>query len=167
MLLDLNLAKSRSGIDVHKNLEFQIPSDVIDDLGFKTQSPCNISISYQYNSDFVLVKGQGSVYLTGNCFRCGDEVKLLHTFKFEEKFLPANDKDINNCYDQYFYKGNVIDITKMIIDNLLTSLPHQVLCKEDCKGLCPQCFANLNFQTCECKKQINNAFTSLIDINYD
>ena len=167
MILDLNLAKSRCGIDVHKELEFDLPNGLLDDLGLEPKSSCNIALDYQYNPKFVLVKGRGSVHLTGNCFRCGDEVLFLHNFEFEEKFLPANDEIVKDVDDFYYYKGNDIDITKMIIDNLLTSLPHQILCKEDCKGLCPYCFANLNSQQCNCKPKTNNVFASLTDIKFD
>ena len=35
-------------------------------------------------------------------------------------------------------------------------LPFRLLCREDCKGLCPVCGANLNEMTCNCNtKQID------------
>jgi uncharacterized protein len=43
-----------------------------------------------------------------------------------------------------------IDISKAIQDTFLMSRPLQLLCKEDCKGLCTQCGTNWNHQTCSC-----------------
>jgi uncharacterized protein len=43
-----------------------------------------------------------------------------------------------------------IDISKAIQDAFLMSRPLQLLCKEDCKGLCAQCGANWNHQNCAC-----------------
>ncbi|MBQ3561654.1 MAG: DUF177 domain-containing protein, partial [Oscillospiraceae bacterium] len=35
-------------------------------------------------------------------------------------------------------------------------VPFQLLCREDCKGLCPVCGSDLNEKTCNCnQKQID------------
>lgn len=52
-----------------------------------------------------------------------------------------------------------IDTTDIILDNdirdyALLSIPMKKLCKDDCKGLCPNCGKNLNEGMCNCK---NNA----------
>ena len=36
------------------------------------------------------------------------------------------------------------------IDELIVQWPIRVLCKDDCKGICSRCGANLNIQTCDC-----------------
>jgi uncharacterized protein len=32
-------------------------------------------------------------------------------------------------------------------------MPLNPLCREDCKGLCPQCGTNLNTETCDCAQE--------------
>ena len=49
----------------------------------------------------------------------------------------------------------IVDHTKSVNigpddGEILMNWPMQVLCKEDCKGLCPSCGANLNLTTCDC-----------------
>ena len=39
---------------------------------------------YVYYKDYVLVKVQGSVPLTGNCYRCGEEVEKILTFELKD-----------------------------------------------------------------------------------
>lgn len=46
-----------------------------------------------------------------------------------------------------------IDLGQLIWEVLITALPGAVLCSPDCKGLCPQCGANLNKAPCGCKKE--------------
>jgi uncharacterized protein len=41
----------------------------------------------------------------------------------------------------------------LVYDEVLTEWPLKVLCKEDCKGICSQCGANLNHETCSCKHE--------------
>lgn len=46
-----------------------------------------------------------------------------------------------------------IDLAGMIWETLITSLPAAPLCSPDCKGLCPQCGANLNKGPCSCRSE--------------
>ncbi len=43
-----------------------------------------------------------------------------------------------------------IDIAREVRETLIVILPIKMLCSEECKGLCPRCGANLNFETCTC-----------------
>lgn len=43
-----------------------------------------------------------------------------------------------------------IDLTAPIWESLVLSLPAAVLCREDCRGLCPRCGADLNRGSCSC-----------------
>ena len=44
-----------------------------------------------------------------------------------------------------------IDISEDIRETILLSVPIKLLCRSDCKGLCPQCGANLNSESCTCQ----------------
>jgi len=43
-----------------------------------------------------------------------------------------------------------VDLSSVIAGTIYTELPRKTLCKEDCKGLCPACGADLNVQPCGC-----------------
>ena len=43
-------------------------------------------------------------------------------------------------------------VDSIIEQTLDFNLPHKVLCNEDCEGLCPECGANLNKETCSCSE---------------
>lgn len=44
----------------------------------------------------------------------------------------------------------VVDLTDVIREQILMALPEKTLCDETCKGLCPQCGADLNKKSCSC-----------------
>ncbi len=46
-----------------------------------------------------------------------------------------------------------IDLTPYIQENLILSVPMKMLCKEDCKGICPGCGADLNHEPCTCPEK--------------
>lgn len=46
--------------------------------------------------------------------------------------------------------AGVLDEELMATDDLLEQLSMRYLCSEACRGLCPGCGANLNFEVCRC-----------------
>ena len=53
----------------------------------------------------------------------------------------------------------------MVADNFLMNVEGRYLCSEDCKGLCPQCGADLNVEECGCNNEnIDPRWSTLIDI---
>ncbi len=46
-----------------------------------------------------------------------------------------------------------LDLTDDIRESVMLSVPLKLLCKENCKGLCPHCGVNLNRGTCSCKDE--------------
>jgi uncharacterized protein len=36
---------------------------------------------------------------------------------------------------------------------LLLNIPMRILCKEDCRGLCPKCGRNRNTNSCDCVEE--------------
>lgn len=62
------------------------------------------------------------------------------------------------------FHGDVIDLTEEIQQQVVMALPVRPLCSESCKGLCPQCGADLNKGECGCKREdFNIKFAGLKD----
>ena len=45
-----------------------------------------------------------------------------------------------------------IDFTDILNEMVILNLPIKNLCKEDCKGICAGCGADLNENKCQCKE---------------
>jgi uncharacterized protein len=45
---------------------------------------------------------------------------------------------------------SVIDLTEDVRQTVLLAVPFKILCRDDCKGLCPHCGKNLNEGSCTC-----------------
>ncbi|MBP1744819.1 MAG: hypothetical protein H6Q58_1797 [Firmicutes bacterium] len=89
----------------------------------------------------------GTIELT--CSRC--LVKYPHELNIEvdEKF--SNDKEaLDEDDDVIFIDSDTLDITEIVLSNIILSLPIKRLCKEACKGLCPMCGTDLNNSSCSC-----------------
>ncbi|WP_369128232.1 YceD family protein [Paenibacillus larvae] len=75
-----------------------------------------------------------------------------HSFRecFAEKTGGLEQQD-QEKYDIHPAGEDYIDLSPYILENVMVSLPYAPLCKEACKGLCPNCGTNLNHQQCGCE----------------
>ena len=61
-----------------------------------------------------------------------------------------------------FYEGNYFNLGHLIREQVILAMPLQPLCKEDCKGLCPKCGADMNLDPCGCKETQTDPRFSLL-----
>jgi len=47
-----------------------------------------------------------------------------------------------------------LDLSPVVREDMLVSLPIRVLCRPDCKGLCSQCGKNWNEGPCDCQDEV-------------
>ena len=66
----------------------------------------------------------------------------------EEKAISSDDVDIG------FYEEPGLPLAEAVREQVSLWLPVRELCREDCKGLCPQCGANLNEERCDCQEEL-------------
>ena len=60
------------------------------------------------------------------------------------------------------FEGDEIDFTGEIAEQVLVEIPIKPLCKEECKGLCPNCGTDLNTAECGCSGQQANLTFSVL-----
>ncbi len=86
------------------------------------------------------------------CDRCLSEVRREvrgeFTILYSVARQPKGDEENEIRYVET-NRTNDIMIDKDVADTLILALPAKILCREDCKGLCAQCGADLNTTTCE------------------
>jgi len=67
-----------------------------------------------------------------------------------------------------FYQGDTIDVDDLVREQIELALPMSKLCREDCRGLCPECGANLNDGDCGCKdEEIDPRWAALKQLKTD
>jgi uncharacterized protein len=47
-----------------------------------------------------------------------------------------------------------VDLTSDVRELVTLAVPLKLLCREDCRGLCPHCGGNLNVRVCDCKENV-------------
>jgi uncharacterized protein len=51
-----------------------------------------------------------------------------------------------------YYEGQGLLLEDVLREQVLLAVPLKAICRQDCKGLCPQCGANLNLTKCSCSE---------------
>lgn len=98
------------------------------------------------------VTGGTTITLAIPCARCLEPVEYTSELEFEQELdMKISDDDrVKDLDEQSYLTGYNLDADQMVSNELTLNLPMKVLCKEDCKGICNRCGANLNVETCDC-----------------
>ena len=138
------------GYIVEKKLSAKLLGET--DTVFK--DPIYVKLCARKVSDDVVVDGEFSVTAVMSCGRCLCEIE--HEVRKDNFFV-------------YLKKpyGENINLTEFLREDIIVSLPIRVLCKEDCKGLCPNCGTDLNKGTCECQPRVDDLPSSAFDFLKD
>ena len=88
------------------------------------------------------------------CDRCGTEFKTSLKSDYQMIYLmnesPEETDSLNVAYLNR--DADKIDLKSDVREFALLSIPMKKLCKEDCKGLCYKCGADLNIEKCSCQQ---------------
>ena len=143
------------------------------------KSPVTISI-VKNEEEHLEIRGKASITVTVPCDRCLDGVSVPLELEFEE-IVPAggkegpdearrgpeddDDSDESAFEPDYYLEGYNLDVDKLLFGEALLNWPSRVLCKEDCRGLCPVCGQNLNHGDCGCeRKALDPRMAKVLDV---
>lgn len=112
----------------------------------------HLAVQLEKGPTHLYVRSQVQTLGRFECDRCLHEFeKPLNDvgrvlFSNDAGLVQENDDDVR-VFDP---EAREIDLTEDIRDLLLLTIPVKLLCREDCKGLCAGCGANLNHESCSC-----------------
>ncbi len=89
-----------------------------------------------------------------SCDRCAAEYERVSEARFESVIVQERENE--EAFDEddlIVCPGDELDLSELAIPAFILSFESKNLCKEDCKGLCQMCGANLNEESCGCKTE--------------
>jgi uncharacterized protein len=105
---------------------------------------------------------QAEAIYEGTCCRCLEPIDKKTAICAQ--FLGSTDSDLvargshtlgTQDLDVVYLPEEVIDEEALIKEQFILQRPMQLLCREDCLGLCPYCGKNLNKGQCQCRPEYN------------
>jgi uncharacterized protein len=98
----------------------------------------------------------------GACRRC--LITLSAPVREDVHFIFAETEDAEAEDPDVFplpAGSHQVDLRPAIREQWLLSAPRFVLCRDDCKGLCAQCGADLNTAPCTCQAEVDSRWDAL------
>lgn len=135
--------------------ELTKPFDKYDTSDLKLVYPIKYEgVIYDLNGEFLLDLNTCYEYEV-ECSRCLKD--LLNKVSTNLNYVLFTEKpkefEEDSVTEYIILEDNELDIEDVVFSQIITSIPIKVLCKEDCKGLCPQCGKDLNEGPCNCERE--------------
>ena len=84
--------------------------------------------------------------LTAYPFRNSEDFSLV----LRRRPAPGTGEVALQSEDEYFYDDELLSVAPIAEERIQMAIPMKPLCREDCRGLCPQCGQDLNVTACGC-----------------
>jgi uncharacterized protein len=144
-----------------KDLAFEEPTSSLNLLlqrgpvhDYEFVGSASVTVSHYRAGQNVFLSGRAVSQAVGQCARCLESfqfsVDAPFSYVLAPRIAPKAELEAEDL-DLSFYEGDEIDVSPLIREQVLLSLPTRPLCREDCRGLCPTCGANLNSGDCSCR----------------
>lgn len=119
-------------------------------------------VEYLASVEEIRMRGELRVLVETDCERCLDRATFSLHREFD-LFYRSNDSEGAGEHalregeiEISFFDGDGLDLKDVLREQVLLGLPMQRLCREDCKGLCPQCGVNRNTVGCSCMTELTD-----------
>ncbi|MBA3463828.1 MAG: DUF177 domain-containing protein [Deltaproteobacteria bacterium] len=177
-------------IDLPAHRTFEVPGELVSEwlkglpmreaLGRPAEDPeagaGHADLELYVDGAHAFAAGTFKGHLHVACSRCVNQARLEIDDRVRVTFLPKHEMPEDNTaaeagdegaevneedLDVFPYEGEHIDLESLFREEFVLAIPYAPLCREDCKGLCPQCGTDLNSGTCTCEKPIDPRLAAL------
>ncbi len=164
MLIDVSQILREYGGRI--NIDCTLDMDDTDFLGetYHFEEPVKVVGSVVNNGETLSLEVSVTAKIGAHCARCAKPVSVIECFDIDESLVKGDEQE--QSWDDsgaIVFEGHTFDLSEIVLDEFFMNAAGKYLCREDCKGLCPQCGADLNEGDCGCKT-VDPRWEALLDI---
>jgi uncharacterized protein len=135
-------------------------------------APATVNGKIRLAGNEVFVNGHVDARAEVECDRCLKPVELPVNADFELEYITGSEYESSAVAELTeaemsvaVFDGEALDVDEIVKEQILLAVPTRMLCREDCKGICPQCGTNRNTGECNCEtKEIDPRWAALKDL---
>ncbi len=170
MRLELeNLAKDGGFAHVYPPEEL-----TLDERDLRLVQNASVEGRTRRKGDEVQVNGTVTTTVETPCARCLKPVLVPIACEFSERFVTAvswrseeHHELASDDLNVSLFDGEAIDLDELVREEIVLATPAQILCREDCQGLCPVCGGDRNIAACQCEaRQVDARWEKLKDLRF-
>jgi uncharacterized protein len=139
----------RPGSERDVDVRFTIADLGLVDERFHADDRVAIALHLESLTDGVVVRGLVTAPWYGICRRCATPVAGEVRCDVHELY-----QTVVTDPEAFELTGDQLDLGPMVREVMVLDAPMSPLCRDDCRGLCPQCGVDLNVETCSCSGEV-------------
>lgn len=138
-------------------------------IGLPAGEDLDLDLRLESVHEGVLVTGTASGRAQGQCGRCLDElsypltVDVMQLFTYPERA----EKDSDDEEERLVTDGLTVELEPVLRDLMVSALPFQPVCREECPGLCSQCGFRMEDDPHHAHEQIDPRWAALAGLAED
>ena len=160
MLLGLSQIIDRPGASVSFSVSVDL-SDLCYGVSYPVSEPVLAEGNVRNTAGVLVMQGSIATTIHGICDRCASEFHRKVAFPIDVVLVTKLESEENEDEWVFPLEGDSADLDDIVRTVFVLNLDSKLLCKEDCKGLCPKCGKNLNDGPCNCRKELDPRFAAL------
>lgn len=119
--------------------------------------PASVKGKVRLSGDQVFVNGHVDARAQVECDRCLKPVEAPVSADFALEYITGKEYESSAVAELTeaemsvsVFDGEAIDVDEIVKEQILLAVPTRMLCREDCKGICPECGIDKNTGECRC-----------------
>ncbi len=120
-------------------------------------APATFSGKVRLAGNEVFVNGHVETRAQVECDRCLQPVETPVDADFALEYITDSEYESSETAELTeaemavsVFDGEGIDVDEVVKEQIVLAVPTRMLCREDCKGICPECGADRNTGDCNC-----------------
>jgi uncharacterized protein len=154
--MQLDLTRYRQPLD-HFSRSFEPGELGAEEDAYRIVAPVHLDLDIHKDKERFRLVGTARTELEVPCSRCLEPFRMPVDAALDLRYLPATeltadaDREVpEEDLETGFYRDDQLDLNELLREQFYLALPMKPLCRDDCRGLCPQCGANRNAGGCSC-----------------
>lgn len=130
-------------------------SDLRYGLSYPVTEPVWAQGTVRNTAGVLVMTGTIRTTLHGVCDRCAGSFDREVSFPIDVVLVAELASEEDEDERVFPMVGTSADLEEIVRTVFVLNLGSKLLCREDCKGICPRCGRNLNEGPCSCRKEID------------
>ena len=119
--------------------------------------PATVTGKVRLAGNEVFVNGHVNAQARVECDRCLQPVDAPVDADFKLDYITGSEYESGSVAELTeaemsvaVFDGQAIDVDEIVKEQVVLAVPTRMLCREDCKGICPECGTDRNTGSCSC-----------------
>ena len=120
-------------------------------------APAAVNGKVRLSGNEVFVNGHLDTRAQVECDRCLKPIELPVNSDFTLEYMSGSEYESSGTAELTeaemsvsVFDGQALDVDEIVKEQILLAVPTRMLCREDCKGICPECGTDRNLGKCNC-----------------